>query len=92
MQKCIYIILTKDRISGKILTLILKAIKGISNLTCFFRDLTGGESQDCTQVKLLPELLPEDFGCVGADGVSPLSRTALLIGKVMRWPMYLYRQ
>ena len=37
------------------------------------------------QVKLLPELLSEGDGCVGADGVSPLSQTALLIGEALRW-------
>ena len=33
-------------------------------------------------MKLLPELLSEGESCVGADGVSPLSKAALLIGKV----------
>ncbi len=47
-----------------------------------FRNLTGDASQDCAQVKLLPELLPEDSGCVGADGMSPLSKTASLLGEV----------
>ena len=71
--------MTKDRISGKMF-LSIKAIKGISSLTCFFRDLTGGVSQDRARVKLLPVLLPEDSCCVGADGMSPLSKTASLVG------------
>ena len=33
-------------------------------------------------MKLLPELLSEGESCVGADGVSPLSRAALLVGEV----------
>ncbi len=47
-----------------------------------FRNPTVDASRNRAQVKLLPELLSEGDGCVGADGVSPLSRTALLIGKV----------
>ena len=39
-------------------------------------------SRNREQVKLLPELLSEGDSCVGADGVSPLSKAALLIGEV----------
>ena len=51
-------------------------------MSCVFRNPTVDASRNRAQVKLLPELLSEGDGCVGTDGVSPLSRTALLMGKV----------
>ena len=76
--------MTKSFFSDKISTLNIKdkkAIKGISSLSYVFRNPTVDASRNRVQVKLLPELLPEGLGCVGADGVSPLYKTALLFGK-----------